>query len=37
VAYHRTGQGERRDQAVQGLRKRDPAAAEQFEKQYLSK
>lgn len=37
AAYHATGQRERRDQALQGLRKLAPAAAEQFEKQYLSK
>ncbi len=37
MAYHLTGQVERRDQALQGLRKLDPAAADQFEKQYLSK
>jgi tetratricopeptide (TPR) repeat protein len=37
MAYHRTGQGERRDEALQRLRKLDPAAADQFEKQYRSK
>jgi tetratricopeptide (TPR) repeat protein len=37
AAYQRTGQRERRDEALQGLRKLDPAAADQFEKQYLSK
>jgi tetratricopeptide (TPR) repeat protein len=37
AAYHLTGEGERRDQALQVLRKRNPAAAGQFEKQYLSK
>jgi tetratricopeptide (TPR) repeat protein len=37
AAYQQTGQRERRDEAVQGLRKLDPAAADQFEKQYLSK
>jgi len=37
AAYHLTGQGTLRDQAVEGLRKRNPAAAAQFEKQYLSK
>ena len=37
AAYQQTGQGERRDEALQGLRKLDPAAAGQFEKQYLSK
>ena len=37
IAYHLTGQGERRDQALQGLRRVNPAAADQFEKQYLSK
>jgi len=36
-AYHLTGQLERRDQALLSLRKLDPAAANQFEKQYLSK
>lgn len=36
-AYHLTGQFERRDQALLALRKLDPAAANQFEKQYLSK
>jgi len=37
AAYQRTGQREHRDEALQGLRKLDPAAADQFEKQYLSK
>ena len=37
AAYQKTGQRERRDQALQGLRRLDPAAADQFEKQYLSK
>lgn len=37
AAYQQTGQGERRDEALQGLRKLDPAAADQFEKQYRSK
>ena len=37
AAYHRTGQAERRDQALQGLRRLDPAAADQFEKQFPSK
>ena len=37
AAYQRSGQRERRDEALQGLRKLDPAAADQFEKQYLSK
>jgi tetratricopeptide (TPR) repeat protein len=37
AAYHSAGQGERRDEALQGLRKLDPAAADQFEKQYRSK
>ena len=37
AAYQSTGQRERRDEALQGLRKLDPAAADQFEKQYLSK
>ncbi len=32
VAYQRTGQRERREEALQGLRKLDPAAADQFEK-----
>lgn len=36
-SYHLTGQVERRDQALISLRKLDPAAAAQFEKQYLSK
>ncbi len=33
-AYQRTGQNERRDEALKGLRRLDPAAADQFEKQY---
>jgi tetratricopeptide (TPR) repeat protein len=37
AAYQSTGQHERRDEALLGLRKLDPAAADQFEKQYLSK
>jgi tetratricopeptide (TPR) repeat protein len=37
AAYQQTGQRERRDEALQGLRKLDPAAADQFEKQYRSK
>ncbi len=37
AAYQSTGQRERRDEALQGLRKLDSAAADQFEKQYLSK
>ncbi len=37
VAYQRSGQRERRDEALEGLRKLDPAAADQFEKQYPSK
>ena len=37
AAYQSTGQRERRDEALQGLRKLDPAAADQFEKQYPSK
>jgi len=37
AAYHATGQYERRDETLQGLRKLDPAAANRFEKQYLSK
>lgn len=37
AAYHGTGQRERRDEALQGLRKLDPAAADQFEKQYRLK
>ncbi|MGP1679047.1 MAG: tetratricopeptide repeat protein [Burkholderiales bacterium] len=37
IAYQRTGQRERRDQALQGLRKLDPAAADQLEKQFRSK
>ncbi len=36
-AYQKTGQRERRDDALQGLRQLDPAAANQFEKQYPSK
>jgi len=37
AAYQRTGQLERRDEALQVLRKLDPGAAGQFEKQYPSK
>ena len=37
VAYQLTGQNERRDAALQRLRKLAPASADQFEKQYLSK
>jgi tetratricopeptide (TPR) repeat protein len=37
AAYQQTGQRERRDEAVQGLRKLDPAAADQFDKQVLPK
>ncbi len=37
AAYQQTGQHEHRNEALHGLRKLDPAAAEQFEKQYLSK
>jgi tetratricopeptide (TPR) repeat protein len=37
AAYQQTGQRERRDEALQGLRKLDPAAADQFEKQVRSK
>ncbi len=37
AAYQQTGQPERRDEALQGLRKLDPAAADQFEKQNPSK
>jgi tetratricopeptide (TPR) repeat protein len=37
AAYQSTGQRERRDEALQRLRKLDPAAADQFEKQYPSK
>jgi tetratricopeptide (TPR) repeat protein len=36
-AYQGTGQRERRDEALQGLRKLDAAAADQFEKQYRTK
>jgi len=36
AAYQSTGQRERRDEALQGLRKLEPAAADQFEKQYRS-
>jgi len=36
-AYQLTGQNERRDEALRSLRKLAPAAADQFEKQYLSK
>lgn len=37
AAYELTGQNERRDEALQGLRKLDPAAADQLEKQFRSK
>jgi len=37
AGYQRTGQRERRDEALRTLRKLDPAAADQFEKQYPSK
>jgi tetratricopeptide (TPR) repeat protein len=37
TAYYQTGQDERREQALQGLRKLDPAAADQLEKQFRSK
>ena len=37
AAYQSTGQRERRDEALQSLRKLDRAAADQFEKQYPSK
>jgi tetratricopeptide (TPR) repeat protein len=37
AAYQRTGQRELRDAALQGLRKLDPSAADQFEKQYPPK
>lgn len=37
AAYQQTGQRERRDEALQGLRKLDPAAADQLERQLLSK
>ena len=37
AAYQKTGQGERRDQALQGLRKLDAALADQFEKQHPAK
>lgn len=37
AAYQQTGQRQRRDEALQGLRRLDPAAADQFEKQYWSK
>ena len=37
AAYQQTGEHEHRDEALHGLRKLDPAAADQFEKQYLSK
>ena len=37
TAYHLTGQYERRDQALQALGKLNPAAVEQFAKQYRSK
>ena len=36
-AYHLTGRFERRDEALLHLRKLDPAAATQFEKQYPPK
>lgn len=36
AAYQSTGQRERRDEALQGLHKLDPAAVDQFEKQYRS-
>ena len=36
AAYQSIGQRERRDEALQGLRKLDPAAADQLEKQYRS-
>lgn len=37
AAYHNSGQRERRDEALQSLRKLDRAAADQFEKQYRLK
>jgi cytochrome c-type biogenesis protein CcmH/NrfG len=37
TAYNLTGQNERRDEALQGLRKLDPAAADQLEKQFRAK
>jgi len=37
AAYQQTGERERRDEALQGLRKLDPAAADRFEKQFPSK
>ena len=37
AAYQITGQREHRDEALLGLRKLDPDAADRFEKQYLSK
>jgi tetratricopeptide (TPR) repeat protein len=37
LAYHRGGQNERRDEALQGLRRLHAPAADQFERQYLSK
>jgi tetratricopeptide (TPR) repeat protein len=37
LSYHLLGQAERRDAALLGLRKLDPAAADAFEKIYLSK
>jgi len=37
VAYQRTGQNERRDEALQHLRKLAPATVDQFEKQYPPK
>ena len=36
AACQQAGQRERRDEALQGLRKLDPAAADRFEKQYRS-
>lgn len=36
-AYHATGQFERRDQALQGLRRLDPAAADRLEKAFSAK
>ena len=37
TAYHLSGQVKRRDAALLGVRKLDPAAADQLEKQFLSK
>jgi tetratricopeptide (TPR) repeat protein len=37
AAYQSTGQRARRNEALQGLRKLDPAAADRFEKRYPSK